>query len=278
MRMNELEQVLNKTELGKPTLMPERYSPSYLFGVARHIQRNAIGITRPIFYGFDIWNAYELTWLDRRGKPHAAMAQITVPCDSPRLIESKSLKMYLNSLSQASFNNKAQLVQTLERVLSACTQSAVQVDCKELHQLSSIVLRPFQGVCLDALDVSCQHYQIMTDTLQTAVDSVSETLQSNLFRFICHLTKQPDSASVQIQYSGKKIKHDGLLQYLISYRRHDSFIEQCVERIFYDILIHCKPEKLTIKANTARRGGIDINPCRSLSTKTLKRAQRLLQQ
>lgn len=253
------------TPLGKQADYSLDYDPSLLCPIPRQIQRNEIGVQSPLpFFGVDLWNSYELSWLDRRGKPMVAIATWWLSCDSPFLVESKSIKLYLNSLNRRRFGNVAEVSQVISADLSAKAGSLVTVSVQPLPHTAPADVREFTGQCLDILEVSCDCYHVQPALLQCQDGQrQSETVYSNLLRSNCLVTNQPDWGSVQISYTGNPISHASLLQYIVSYREHNEFHEQCVERIFMDILRQCQPEKLTVYARYTRRGGIDINPIRA---------------
>ncbi len=247
------------------------YAPELLFPIARAPKREEIGLTtanatgRLPFMGADLWTAYELSWLTPRGKPEVALATFTVPCESPNIVESKSLKLYLNSFNMTRFDSADTVRETLVRDLSAATGVRVGVklvapdafDAQPIHELS--------GLCLDRMDIDCDVYQPAPALLTAAFDElpVTETLTSHLLKSNCLVTGQPDWGSVQITYSGPQIDQPGLLRYLVSFRGHNEFHEQCVERLYMDILTRCQPLKLQVYARYTRRGGLDINPWRT---------------
>lgn len=252
--------------LGKTTLYKTEYDPSLLFSIPRQSKREEIGITGTLpFFGMDIWNAYELSWLNLRGKPQIAIATVKVPADSPNIIESKSFKLYLNSFNQTKVADIHALHALLQADLSAGFGATVQVTLTPQHDFSTLRMSELEGLLLDRLDIEVTDYKIDTSLLQTTQDEapIEETLVSHLLKSNCLVTGQPDWASVQIQYVGAPIVQEGLLQYLIGFRQHNEFHEQCVERIFIDILHACQPQKLSVYARYTRRGGLDINPWRS---------------
>jgi len=251
--------------LGQATAYPETYSPELLYAIARTDGRAALGIGQELpFHGTDVWNAWELSWLDPAGQPQIATAEIWVPADSPNLIESKSLKLYLGSFAMNQFASFADVAEVIGKDLSSCT--GTQVDARlraPLATHASTIARP-PGRCLDALSVSCDAYEVDPGLLSADTENlVSEDLYSHLLRSLCPVTNQPDIGSVMISYRGPRIDREGLLRYIVSFRQHKDFHEACVERMFVDILEHCRAEKLTIYARYQRRGGIDINPFRS---------------
>ncbi len=253
-----------ETPLGRATDYPDRYSPAALYAIARTKSRGALGLSDPLpFVGFDFWNAWELSWLDSAGLPQVAVAEIRVPADSPNIIESKSLKLYLGSFAMTRFASSAEVPDAISRDLSECTGADVDVQLRLPRSTHWGVAR-FPGHCLDKLDVVCETYDVEAGLLRAdPEDAVSEELYSHLLRSLCPVTSQPDTASVLISYKGPRIDREGLLRYIVSYRQHQDFHEACVERMFVDILEHCQPEKLSVYARYQRRGGIDINPFRS---------------
>lgn len=262
-----MTQNLSEIPLGKQSEYPQNYDTSLLFPVPRQIKRDELQITGVLpFLGEDIWNGYELSWLNLRGKPVVALARFRVPCDSEFLIESKSFKLYLNSLNQCRFADFNQVKEVVQRDLSAVAGALIGVEFFSVDDIQPWQVECLSGQCLDDLDVDIEHYQLKADLLDGAVDSgaiVSEKLHSHLLKSNCLITSQPDWASVWIDYQGAKIDQERLLAYLISFRQHNEFHEQCVERIFTDLMRYCQPEKLTVYARYTRRGGLDINPWRS---------------
>ena len=254
------------SQLGKATAYPTAYDPSLLFPIPRAPKRAEIGIEgAPPFHGVDVWNAYELGWLDLRGKPRVAMAELRVPADSPNLIESKSLKLYLNSFGLHRVESSDALRQQLVADLGAAAGAPVQVvltqvSATDLHRIDGL-----EGECIDDAPVACEHYGPPRPEFLASDDErvVDEVLVSHLLKSNCPVTGQPDWASVQIRYHGPRIDRAGLLRYLVSFREHSDFHEQCVERIFLDLRARCRTRKLGVYARYTRRGGLDINPFRS---------------
>lgn len=252
--------------LGKSTSYRSDYAPELLFPIARQAKRDELGLTGTLpFFGVDIWNAYELSWLNSRGKPQVAIARVTAPADSPSIIESKSLKLYLNSLNQTRLAGPDALLELLRRDLSAGFGAPVQIALTLQEAFSTLAMGELDGLLLDRLDVEITQYSPAPLLLKAAHGEapVEETLVSHLLKSNCLVTGQPDWASVQIQYAGPQIEQESLLKYLIGFREHNEFHEQCVERIFVDILRQCAPQKLAVYARYTRRGGLDINPWRS---------------
>ena len=238
-----------------------------LQGVPRSLSRDTLNLAGSglPFDGIDTWTGYELSWLNLKGKPNVAILECHVPITSKNLIESKSFKLYLNSFNQTKFASAEDVRQVLQADLSACAGEPVEVKLILPEQFSSLQFQEFNGTLLDSLDVEIDQYSPNTQYLTVAknVTGVQETLVSHLLKSNCLITSQPDWASIQIRYEGKAIEHEGLLKYLISFRQHNEFHEQCVERIYNDIMQHCQPDKLTVCARYTRRGGLDINPFRS---------------
>jgi 7-cyano-7-deazaguanine reductase len=251
--------------LGKPTEYVDTYMPSLLQGIPRASMREPLGWDDEVpFRGVDVWNAYELSWLNRRGRPEVAWARITVPAGTPRIVESKSLKLYLGSFAQTQFASRAEVERTLEGDLKLACRAPVMVDVMALDQLESDGVTPLAGTSLDTQDIDVDTYEVTPDLLATKGDVVvRETLFTHLLRTRCPVTGQPDWGSLWIKYAGVPIDHAGLLRYLISFRNHQGFHEETVERIWRDIHRVCAPDTLTVHAYYLRRGGLEINPYRS---------------
>jgi 7-cyano-7-deazaguanine reductase len=271
-----------QSQLGKSSAYVDKYDASLLFPIPRVDKRREIGIAgAPSFFGADLWTAFELSWLNLRGKPQVAIAHITVPCDSINIVESKSFKLYLNSFNNTQFDDAAAVAACMKADLNAALwqrAGAVLGDTQKSPIQSSVgvkILLPemfdrepvheLDGLNLDRLDIECNRFTPAPDLLTAAFDEapVSEVFASNLLKSNCLVTGQPDWASVRISYEGPQIDQGGLLQYIISFRNHNEFHEQCVERIFMDIWTRCKPIKLSVYARYTRRGGLDINPFRT---------------
>jgi 7-cyano-7-deazaguanine reductase len=252
--------------LGKPTEYRADYAPELLYPIPRQLKRDELGITAAAlpFVGEDIWNAYEVSWLNPKGKPVVALATFRVPATSPNLVESKSFKLYLNSFNQTNFADLASVEGALLDDLSAAAGSPVSVKVELLSGRPQAAIGYPDGLLLDDLDIVCDTYQPAPNQL-VAVDSpeVEEILYSHLLKSNCLVTGQPDWAMVVIRYRGRPIDHAGLLRYIVSFRDHNEFHEQCVERIYCDITRQCAPEALAVYARYTRRGGLDINPFRS---------------
>ncbi len=264
---------MTKFVLGQQSAYPNQYDPSLLFPIARSDNRSSLGLnsqSTPPFFGVDIWNAYELAWLNLKGKPQIALAEFIIPADSPNMIESKSFKLYLNSLNQHCFADFATVKTCLQHDLSQVLGTGLQVRLVQPCEITSnkkiAPIEELGGQLLDRLDIEVNSHQSV-DLLLLKADHTSapitQTLVSHLLKSNCPVTGQPDWASVQIQYQGRPIDEEGLLRYLIGFRQLGEFHEHCVEKIFCDIKIQCQPEKLSVYARYTRRGGLDINPFRT---------------
>jgi 7-cyano-7-deazaguanine reductase len=264
--MTKAPSQLDQSPLGKPIAFAEQYDPAQLFGISRQPARDAIGVpARLPFFGTDIWNAYELSWLTPRGKPQIAIATLLVPAEAPNIVESKSLKLYLGSFAQTPFASYEELRDIISRDVSATCGARVTVHLTTPVEFGKQRLDELDGLSLDRLDLETDIYQPDPALLTAEFDQppVDETLVSNLLKSNCPVTGQPDWGSIQIRYIGPPIDQGGLLRYIISYRQHAGFHEQCVERIFMDVMRACRPVKLAIYARYTRRGGLDINPFRT---------------
>lgn len=265
----ENHDALSGLTLGKSTAYRDTYDASLLQGVPRSLNRDPLGLKADAlpFHGGDIWTLYELSWLNARGLPQVAVGHVELDYTSVNLVESKSFKLYLNSFNQTRFDSWEAVQRTLERDLSACAQGKVTVALYRIDELEGQPIAHFHGTSIDEQEIEIDNYQFDTAWLENAASGkvVEETLVSHLLKSNCLITHQPDWGSVQIQYRGAKIDREKLLRYLVSFRNHNEFHEQCVERIFNDILQFCQPETLSVYARYTRRGGLDINPWRSNS-------------
>jgi 7-cyano-7-deazaguanine reductase len=255
-----------QSTLGKTASYTTQYDASLLFPIPRADKRQEIGISSSLpFFGMDIWNAYEVSWLNLRGKPQVAIATIMAPADSTNIIESKSFKLYLNSFNQTKLADADALLNLLRTDLSAGFGAAVQVSLLMQEDFSKLAMQELDGILIDRLDIEVDSYAPNSSLLKcdNLVAPVEETLVSHLLKSNCLVTGQPDWGSVQIRYIGAPIDQESLLKYLIGFREHNEFHEQCVERIFTDIMQQCAPQKLSVYARYTRRGGLDINPWRS---------------
>ncbi|WP_394791546.1 NADPH-dependent 7-cyano-7-deazaguanine reductase QueF [Rhodoferax sp.] len=273
--MNTPEQ----SQLGKTSAYIDQYDASLLFPIPRAVKRAEIGLAERAtpFFGADLWTAFELSWLNLRGKPQVALAHITVPCESPNIVESKSFKLYLNSFNNTRFADAAAVQARIRADISEAawrgseTPSSVGVRILLPEMFDREPVHELDGLSLDRLDMDFDAYSPDPTLLSAAQNEapVTEVLTSNLLKSNCLVTGQPDWGSVQISYSGPQIDQAGLLKYLVSFRNHNEFHEQCVERIFMELWTRCKPIKLSVYARYTRRGGLDINPYRTSHPGTL---------
>ncbi|QNP47962.1 NADPH-dependent 7-cyano-7-deazaguanine reductase QueF [Diaphorobacter aerolatus] len=271
-----------QSPLGKASAYADQYDATLLFPIARETKRKEIGIVdaaAPPFFGADLWTAYEVSWLNARGKPQVALAHFTIPCESPNIVESKSFKLYLNSFNNSRFSSIEEVRDAIRADVSEAvwrgsdTPRTIGVKLVPAENFEQEKMGELQGLLLDRLDIECDRYTPDPTLLTARHDEtpVSEELVSHLLKSNCLVTGQPDWGSVQISYSGAQIDQEGLLKYLISFRNHNEFHEQCVERIFMDIWSRCKPIKLSVYARYTRRGGLDINPLRTSAPQALPR-------
>lgn len=263
---------LSGLTLGKTTEYCSEYNPNLLQAVPRSLNRNDLSITESSlpFIGEDVWYGYELSWLNNKGKPVVAVAEFRFACTSPNLVESKSFKLYLNSFNQSKFSSFDEVKKTLSSDLSSTAGSLAQVELFSVEQCSALKIKSLNQeiTCIDEEDITVDNYHYQAELLEQAQVSssdeiINENLVSHLLKSNCLITNQPDWASIYISYKGAAIDHSVLLQYLISFRQHNEFHEQCVERIFCDLQHYCQLEELTVFARYTRRGGLDINPFRS---------------
>ncbi|WP_278400093.1 NADPH-dependent 7-cyano-7-deazaguanine reductase QueF [Stutzerimonas kunmingensis] len=253
--------------LGKPSDYVATYSPHLLFPIPRAPKWAELGLTAETlpYQGVDLWNCYELSWLLPSGKPVVAIGEFEIPADSPSIIESKSFKLYLNSLNQSVFESREALAEVMSSDLSAAAGKPVKVRLRTLDEVAAECVATLPGRCVDDLDVTIEHYDHPQPGLLAcdAGHMVEESLHSHLLKSNCPVTGQPDWGSVVVEYRGAALQAESLLAYLVSFRQHADFHEQCVERIFLDLQRLLQPEKLTVYARYVRRGGLDINPYRS---------------
>ncbi|AGL83803.1 MULTISPECIES: NADPH-dependent 7-cyano-7-deazaguanine reductase QueF [Pseudomonas] len=256
--------------LGKSSEYVSTYTPSLLFPIPRAAKWAELGLSADTlpYKGVDYWNCFELSWLLPSGKPVVAIGEFSIPADSPNIIESKSFKLYLNSLNQTPFDDRSTLEATLRTDLSAAAGKPVGVRIRSLQEVEAEGVVALPGVCIDDLDISVDSYEHPRPELLRCDASrvVEESVHSHLLKSNCPVTSQPDWGSVVVQYRGAALDHASLLAYLVSFRQHSDFHEQCVERIFLDLQRLLKPERLTVYARYVRRGGLDINPYRSTET------------
>ena len=259
--------------LGQQSAYPNQYDPGLLFPIPRSENRKKLGIEEGShlpFLGVDLWNAFELSWLNPKGKPQIALAEFAIPAESPYMIESKSFKLYLNSLNQHRFDNIGAVRECLNRDLASALGGSLQIKLLDPSQIQDQKKYPsmqeLDGQLLDRLDIEVNQTQIADPLLLSADQNsapITQTLVSHLLKSNCPVTGQPDWASVQIYYQGRPIDEEGLLRYLIGFRQLGEFHEHCVEKIFCDVKRRCQPEKLSVYARYTRRGGLDINPFRA---------------
>jgi 7-cyano-7-deazaguanine reductase len=273
--------------LGKVSPYVDQYDAALLYPIARALKRTEIGITGQLpFLGADLWTAFELSWLNLRGKPQIAIAMLTVPCESPNIIESKSLKLYLNSFNQTRFADASEVQARIRSDLSTALwrdsgqSGSVGLKLIAPDLFDQQAVQEMDGLDLDRLDIACDRYTPAPELLKAHHDeaTVTEVLTSRLLKSNCLITGQADWASIQISYTGAQIDQEGLLQYLVSFRQHNEFHEQCVERIFMDLWTRCKPVKLSVYARYTRRGGLDINPFRTSQPQALPTSVRMARQ
>lgn len=278
--MNE-QDIIQSSALGKETHYVDHYCPEVLYPIPRKYKRSELGIhsATPPFYGFDTWNDYETSWLNSKGKPVVAMTTFHIPCTSPNIIESKSIKIYLNSFSNTPFSSKQAVAELIAKDLTSSAGSPVQVTLHSLESPGMLTTHKVPGICIDSLDVEIDRYENQPNYLTLLSEkTVRETLYTNLLKSNCPVTGQPDWATLIIDYEGPKICREGLLKYIVSLRNQHEFHEQCIERIFMMIKAHCRPSYLTVNGRYTRRGGKDINPYRSTNPEINYLNQRLIRQ
>ncbi len=247
--------MLHHTPLGQPTSYINTYTPGLLAPIARHAPRD--------FFGYDLWHAYEVSWLNLQGKPLASVAEFIFPCSSPYLIESKSFKLYLNSFNHTPIKSSQALEQLLIKDLSLACGAPVSVHLKTIDEFTAEPLHTLSGICLDEEAIAIDTYEVQPDYLHCEENVLTQTVYSHLLKTNCPVTAQPDWGSLEITYTGKQINPADLLRYIVSFRNHQDFHEQCVERIYTDILQRCAVSQLKVAAYYTRRGGLDINPVRA---------------
>ena len=254
---------MDRSPLGREAAYTDTYTPSLLCPISRSESRPTANGGELPFFGEDVWTAYELSWLTPSGKPAVAGARFRVPCSSTHLVESKSVKLYLNSFAHTRFADSEEVRSTLESDLRTAVRAPVDVQLLALDQLTEAPAQ-LPGTCIDSADVGIEQYHPEPELLRVTSETVvSETLYTHLFRSICPVTGQPDWASMWVQYRGRGIDRDRLLAYLVSYRRHAAFHESTVEAVFTDLSARCAPQSLSVYGLFQRRGGVDINPYRS---------------
>jgi len=276
-------QELSKLALGKTTQYCSNYDATLLQAVPRSLNRDALNLTGSSlpFLGEDLWYGYELSWLNEKGKPLVAVAEFRFPCTSTNIVESKSFKLYLNSFNQSKFKSIEQVEKILQKDLSTTSGSQAQVKLFPVDKCPALNITHDTAICIDQLDIEIINYsldaKLLEDNKNSNNEIVEESLVSHLLKSNCLITNQPDWASIYINYKGRKIDHEKLLRYLISFRQHNEFHEQCVERIFCDLQKYADLEQLTIFARYTRRGGLDINPYRSTFSKRAPNSRTLRQ-
>ena len=265
--MNYQDKSLSALKLGQKTEYKSQYDASLLQPVPRRLNRESLGIVedQPFNQGADVWTCYELSWLNPNGLPQVAIADVAIDFKSENLIESKSFKLYLNSFNQTKFASIEEVEETIAKDLNQCASGQVSVKIHKLADYTNQPIMNFAGDCIDEQEIQIDNYAFSNQYLENVAEGeiVEETLVSHLLKSNCLITSQPDWGSVQIHYVGKQLNREKLLRYLVSFREHNEFHEQCVERIFTDLMQFAKPEKLTVYARYTRRGGLDINPFRS---------------
>ncbi|SLJ83747.1 NADPH-dependent 7-cyano-7-deazaguanine reductase QueF [Psychrobacter sp. DAB_AL43B] len=281
--------------LGEQTTdYPTRYSPETLYPIARSMGRDAIGWQDDkLKVGVDWWHAFELSWLNTQGISQVAVARFGIPASSPFIVESKSLKLYLNSINFTEFASWEEVQALVAKDLSVCVQADVKVELFALDDaLSGLLITQPDGICIDnaLVDSSdkvalCEHPDaslLSDDKTDANLESRSTqpyTFYSNLLRSNCPVTNQPDWGTLAVSItSNKAINEASMLRYILSFRQHNGFHEQCVEQIFADLSQHYEPSELMVRAWYTRRGGIDINPCRVSDIALLPAPSRLIRQ
>ncbi|WP_032092719.1 NADPH-dependent 7-cyano-7-deazaguanine reductase QueF [Necropsobacter rosorum] len=258
---------LSALKLGRQTEYAADYDRTLLQSVPRSLNRDGLGITarQPFTLGADLWTAYEISWLNPKGLPQVAIAEVDIDFRSQNLIESKSFKLYLNSFNQSKFPDITAVEQIIRQDLARCADGEVNVRLNTLADYTDKPIAALYGDCIDQQDIEITDYAFNPELLSGCRGEVitEETLVSHLLKSNCLITRQPDWGSVQIHYLGAKIDREKLLRYLVSFRQHNEFHEQCVERIFCDLMRFAQPQKLSVYARYTRRGGLDINPFRS---------------
>ncbi|WP_165854997.1 NADPH-dependent 7-cyano-7-deazaguanine reductase QueF [Marinobacter sp. JSM 1782161] len=256
---------LEHAPLGKSSEYPEHYAPELLFPVPRRDNRQGIGLEdgRWPWFGSDYWQAWEISWIRPNGVPAVAWAVIEVPAASPSIIESKSLKLYLNSLNQETFSDASQVTERIEQDLSSASGAAVHCRLHSVDEGATVPGRPAEYQLIDDEPIDVDGYEPCPERLQASGPVVTESLCSHLLKSNCPVTGQPDWGSLLIHYSGPKIDRAGLLAYVVGFRQKQDFHEHCVETVFTELMARCQPQSLTVSAHYTRRGGLDINPWRS---------------
>lgn len=265
MTIHDKNDVLASLTLGKATEYQSNYNPDLLQAIPRSLNREELDIVeKQPFVGSDVWHAYEMSWLNLKGKPVVALGRFIIASDTPNIIESKSFKLYLNSFNQSQFDSMQAVESVLQQDLSVKLNGNVTIELIAPDDNNALPVSSLSGICIDDLDIEVTDFALNPTLLRCeSQETVVETLHSHLLKSNCLITDQPDWASVVISYEGGQIDHTSLLKYLISFRLHNEFHEQCVERIYMDILKQCQPKRLSVQAFYTRRGGLDINPYRA---------------
>lgn len=274
--------------LGQSTHYPKTYAPDMLYPIPRALGRIKLALPADaLSIGMDWWQVFEMSWLNSHGISQVAMARLAIPATSNYIVESKSLKLYFNSLNFTEFDNQQAVKAAVEKDLSACLKTDVTLEIFEVNIANSLPISAPQGDCIDnALDSSDKKIAIVSDVdpssltvaHQGASDSQLQILHSHLLRSNCPVTNQPDWGTLEIQIDSQAIDRAGLLEYILSFRQHNGFHEQCVEQIFSDLTQAFAPKTLMVRAWYTRRGGIDINPCRVSDISLLPPPSRLNRQ
>nr|WP_313062598.1 NADPH-dependent 7-cyano-7-deazaguanine reductase QueF [Moraxella sp. CTOTU49097] len=274
--------------LGQSTSYPKTYAPDMLYPIPRALGRAKLALPADaLSIGMDWWQVFEMSWLNLHGISQVAMARLAIPATSDYIVESKSLKLYFNSLNFTEFDNQQAVKAAVEKDLSACLKTDVTIEIFEVNIANSLPISAPQGDCIDnALDSSDKKIAIVSDVdpssltvaNQVASDSQLQILHSHLLRSNCPVTNQPDWGTLEIQIDSQPIDRAGLLEYILSFRQHNGFHEQCVEQIFSDLTQAFAPKTLMVRAWYTRRGGIDINPCRVSDISLLPPPSRLNRQ
>lgn len=274
--------------LGQSTHYPKTYAPDMLYPIPRALGRIKLALPADaLSIGMDWWQVFEMSWLNSHGISQVAMARLAIPATSNYIVESKSLKLYFNSLNFTEFDNQQAVKATVEKDLSACLKTDVTLEIFEVNIANSLPISAPQGDCIDnALHNSDKKIAIVSDVDPSSLtvahhgasDSQLQILHSHLLRSNCPVTNQPDWGTLEIQIDSQPIDRAGLLEYILSFRQHNGFHEQCVEQIFSDLTQVFAPKKLMVRAWYTRRGGIDINPCRVSDISLLPPPSRLNRQ
>lgn len=267
---------MNSNPLGKGTDYPKEFSPDLLFAIPRDQARAEIDLGDKLpFVGYDEWNLYELCWLDSHGSPQVGIGQLVVPADSPNIVESKSLKLYINSLFYKRFESRDQLISQVSADLKECIGSELDFFVNKAHtsrqQDSYISLDRHKVTASQKADIR---------NVETEINTVNRIYryETKRFRSLCPVTGQPDWASIYIRIDGLALHEQTLAQYLAGYAEHEGFHENCVERIYCELQQQLDPDQLSVAARFTRRGGIDINPVRANSMQVLEMPGRGIRQ